>query len=97
MTHELREKVLNITRVCAEPCKAGSDGYPSDCPCRVNADAAIAVVLEEAARIAERYVIDEKELHPDVPFAQINLSYKTAVHAGAQYIAIAIRALAGKP
>jgi hypothetical protein len=45
----LREKVFAITKVCAEPCKPDAN----DCPCRVDADAAIAVALEEAARVAE--------------------------------------------
>lgn len=64
---------------------------------RAAADAAISIirpaVLEEAAKVAGRYVIDRKELHPDVPFENIKQDYKNAVHAGAQYIAAAIRAL----
>jgi len=64
---------------------------------RIEAAVAIRVVLEEAAKVAERYVIDENELHPDVPFKKINQHYKNAVHAGAQYIAAAIRALGEKP
>jgi hypothetical protein len=50
-------------------------------------------VVEECARLAERYVIDGKELHPDVPFDLVSTNYKSAVHSGAQYIAAAIRAL----
>jgi hypothetical protein len=49
--------------------------------------------LEESAKVAERYVINKNELHPDVPFGKVSLSYKNAVHAGAQYIAAAIREL----
>jgi hypothetical protein len=45
----LREKVFAITKVCAEPCKTDAN----DCPCRVDADAAIDVALEEAARELE--------------------------------------------
>lgn len=57
------------------------------------ADAAIAVVLNEAAKVAARYVIDKKELHPDIPFDRIDLEYRNAIHTGAQYIAFAIRDL----
>lgn len=57
------------------------------------ADAAIALVGERMARVAEEYVINENELHPDVPFEQISQQYKNTVHAGAQYIAAAIRSL----
>lgn len=49
---ELVEKVFSITKVCAEPCKPDAN----DCPCRVDADAAIDVALEEAARVAEETV-----------------------------------------
>jgi hypothetical protein len=47
----LREKVFSITKVCAEPCKPDAN----DCPCRVDADAAIDVALEEAARVCDAY------------------------------------------
>jgi hypothetical protein len=47
----LREKVFAITKVCAEPCKPDAN----DCPCRVDADAAINLVLEEAARELDRW------------------------------------------
>ena len=60
---------------------------------RTVADAAIAVVLNEAAKVAARYVIDKKELHPDIPFDHISQDYKNAIHTGAQYIAFAIRDL----
>ena len=52
-----------------------------------------AAIKEECARVAERYVINKRELHPDVPFEDISQQYKNTVHAGAQYIADAIRAM----
>jgi hypothetical protein len=74
----LREKVFSITKVCAEPCKPDAN----DCPCRVDADAAIAVVLEEAARVAS----DDGHSHG------CNCEYCY----GHEHAAAAIRGLIGK-
>jgi hypothetical protein len=50
----LREKVFAITKVCAEPCEPDAN----DCPCRVDADAAIALALNRAIQICDEYGVD---------------------------------------
>lgn len=58
MTQELRERVAALLNVnCFEGCEPGADEMRAcvhpPCRCRTIADAAIALVLEEAAKVCE--------------------------------------------
>jgi len=58
---------------------------------------ALAQEREACARVAETYVINEGELHPDVPFAAVSQTAKGVAHATCQYVAAAIRSHTDKP
>lgn len=98
MSDDLRERVARALNArCFDGCEDGEAGFRAcvdpPCPCRAAADAAIAIVLEEAARCAEAKADEwatewRKGMKCD--------SHLEGKSDGADDVATAIRALATK-